>query len=133
MWVTALTSKRSSFRSRYAWQCASYTRAFPSWDSVRSQYFTDSWKDVVFFFFQAEDGIRDLTVTGVQTCALPIYVDVVEPDDGQLPGHVDPGAGRGLEHAQGLGVRGGKDRGRRYRKREQLEGRSEEPSCRERV
>src|SRR2546430_8484735 len=29
-----------------------------------------------FFFFQAEDGIRDLTVTGVQTCALPIYPDV---------------------------------------------------------
>src|SRR3989475_3981330 len=28
---------------------------------------------VLFFFFQAEDGIRDLTVTGVQTCALPIY------------------------------------------------------------
>src|SRR5256886_6654295 len=27
---------------------------------------------VVVFFFQAEDGIRDLTVTGVQTCALPI-------------------------------------------------------------
>src|SRR2546430_3135177 len=27
---------------------------------------------VLFFFFQAEDGIRDLTVTGVQTCALPI-------------------------------------------------------------
>src|SRR5207245_4344219 len=25
------------------------------------------------FFFQAEDGIRDATVTGVQTCALPIY------------------------------------------------------------
>src|SRR2546430_6729406 len=30
-----------------------------------------SWV-LVFFFFQAEDGIRDLTVTGVQTCALPI-------------------------------------------------------------
>src|SRR5256886_7505379 len=28
---------------------------------------------LLFFFFQAEDGIRDLTVTGVQTCALPIY------------------------------------------------------------
>src|SRR2546421_5459966 len=28
---------------------------------------------LVFFFFQAEDGIRDLIVTGVQTCALPIY------------------------------------------------------------
>src|SRR5688572_31500299 len=29
---------------------------------------------IVSFFFQAEDGIRDLTVTGVQTCALPILV-----------------------------------------------------------
>src|SRR5688572_33495156 len=28
---------------------------------------------IFFFFFQAEDGIRDLTVTGVQTCALPIW------------------------------------------------------------
>src|SRR5438094_6134032 len=28
---------------------------------------------IFFFFFQAEDGIRDRTVTGVQTCALPIY------------------------------------------------------------
>src|SRR2546429_1063251 len=28
----------------------------------------------VFFFFQAEDGIRDVAVTGVQTCALPISV-----------------------------------------------------------
>ena len=29
---------------------------------------------VFFFFFQAEDGIRDRLVTGVQTCALPISV-----------------------------------------------------------
>src|SRR5437867_6735788 len=28
-----------------------------------------------FFFFQAEDGIRDRTVTGVQTCALPISIE----------------------------------------------------------
>src|SRR2546429_7255275 len=28
---------------------------------------------VCFFFFQAEDGIRDVAVTGVQTCALPIF------------------------------------------------------------
>src|SRR2546429_9156753 len=27
---------------------------------------------IMFFFFQAEDGIRDVAVTGVQTCALPI-------------------------------------------------------------
>src|SRR5205085_8253179 len=32
-----------------------------------------------FFFFQAEDGIRDLTVTGVQTCALPISPQGVLP------------------------------------------------------
>src|SRR5256886_9692105 len=31
-----------------------------------------------FFFFQAEDGIRDLTVTGVQTCALPILAQPLE-------------------------------------------------------
>src|SRR2546430_16876866 len=30
----------------------------------------------MYFFFQAEDGIRDLTVTGVQTCALPISVEL---------------------------------------------------------
>src|SRR5690349_23197911 len=41
-----------------------------------------------FFFFQAEDGIRDLYVTGVQTCALPIY-----PATGDLGVHVP------LEHA----------------------------------
>src|SRR2546422_8464964 len=30
-----------------------------------------------FFFFQAEDGIRDVAVTGVQTCALPIYCNAL--------------------------------------------------------
>src|SRR5256885_9378511 len=29
---------------------------------------------IMFFFFQAEDGIRDYKVTGVQTCALPIWL-----------------------------------------------------------
>src|SRR2546430_14905249 len=42
---------------------------------------------VFFFFFQAEDGIRDLTVTGVQTCALPISRDRRSP----------PGSGRWRE------------------------------------
>src|SRR2546430_11114331 len=31
-----------------------------------------AWSRLCLFFFQAEDGIRDLTVTGVQTCALQI-------------------------------------------------------------
>src|SRR5260221_3442988 len=34
---------------------------------------SDLAHDSLFFFFQAEDGIRDHCVTGVQTCALPIY------------------------------------------------------------
>src|SRR2546422_6704719 len=33
----------------------------------------------VFFFFQAEDGIRDVAVTGVQTCALPISPSLERP------------------------------------------------------
>src|SRR2546430_5669153 len=36
------------------------------------------------FFFQAEDGIRDLTVTGVQTCALPIWGDSYQSVYAQL-------------------------------------------------
>src|SRR5438105_15961013 len=32
-----------------------------------------------FFFFQAEDGIRDPLVTGVQTCALPIFFNYTQP------------------------------------------------------
>src|SRR5688500_19767346 len=41
----------------------------------------------LYFFFQAEDGIRDYKVTGVQTCALPIY-DMVAytPDQSGLYG-----------------------------------------------
>src|SRR5690606_40136812 len=35
----------------------------------------------VVFFFQAEDGIRDFHVTGVQTCALPIFIDIASELD----------------------------------------------------
>src|SRR5438309_8703359 len=38
-----------------------------------------------FFFFQAEDGIRDGTVTGVQTCALPIFRSTRCPDFWRSP------------------------------------------------
>src|SRR2546430_10610558 len=40
--------------------------------SGRSAGASRGWPWRLLFFFQAEDGIRDLTVTGVQTCALPI-------------------------------------------------------------
>src|SRR5256886_14492322 len=42
-----------------------------------------------FFFFQAEDGIRDLTVTGVQTCALPIWASTVGPELDHTLGALD--------------------------------------------
>src|SRR5205807_7116054 len=48
------------------------------------------------FFFQAEDGIRDYKVTGVQTCALPICEGLAQ-ESARLPGrragvHAVPGA-----------------------------------------
>src|SRR5947209_9051931 len=48
------------------------------------------------FFFQAEDGIRDIGVTGVQTCALPIYVYRM----GTLVQHIDTS----VNHAAGRKV-----------------------------
>src|SRR5256712_13281523 len=81
------------------------------------------------FFFQAEDGIRDLIVTGVQTCALPIFRDrrVVEDHlrvgervpvwQRALSDH-EPGTLRALvepDHDRGECDRGGKRCGRRLR------------------
>src|SRR4030066_277272 len=62
---------------------------------------------VVFCFFQAEDGIRDSSVTGVQTCALPI--------SSQRPGGRDPGS---EDHAPGKTDlrRGGRGEARPARK-----------------
>src|SRR3989441_11577095 len=57
---------------------------------------------VFFFFFQAEDGIRDKLVTGVQTCALPIYLQAEHreaPEDEE----VEP-AGERLAHPRHLGA-----------------------------
>src|SRR2546422_3800243 len=52
-----------------------------------------------FFFFQAEDGIRDVAVTGVQTCALPICrfaFDQVPAGDYTL--YLNPGIGKPFTH-----------------------------------
>src|SRR5947207_8713839 len=53
------------------------------------------FSNLTFFFFQAEDGIRDHCVTGVQTCALPIsaeHVEVCVPEKtaGILPKRPEP-------------------------------------------
>src|SRR2546430_6072931 len=55
------------------------------------------------FLFQAEDGIRDLTVTGVQTCALPIWrgaEDIGRELQGRADPQLDP-AGAGYHVAGG--------------------------------
>src|SRR2546422_10656267 len=54
---------------------------------------------VFFFFFQAEDGIRDVAVTGVQTCALPIYEEWGDPARSFL----EQGAGVLLERLESAG------------------------------
>src|SRR5256885_6260835 len=46
---------------------------------------------LIFFFFQAEDGIRDYKVTGVQTCALPIYAEASPFHRERLRHHVQAG------------------------------------------
>src|SRR5690606_40338154 len=63
------------------------------------------------FFFQAEDGIRDFHVTGVQTCALPIYeLLAIGQRFGACPGFLrlaraDPGAALCLRAELRGGVR----------------------------
>src|SRR5688572_33415570 len=54
------------------------------------------------FFFQAEDGIRDLTVTGVQTCALPIS-QVQEAQAALAEVEVEGSAGGGAVKAKVTG------------------------------
>src|SRR5437667_8147181 len=75
-----------------------------------------SFSDVfIFFFFQAEDGIRDRDVTGVQTCALPIYEPCGHAAGGRCP---SPSPRGGPETP----------RGRRRRERGDAEGKRGLPS-----
>src|SRR5437764_4485098 len=74
-----------------------------------------------FFFFQAEDGIRDTSVTGVQTCALPIFAravsDRVCPGDQPTPRSDTARAIRGLHEDRRGGGRPGRRTGRLSRSR----------------
>src|SRR2546430_12208216 len=87
------------------------------------------WPLHVFFFFQAEDGIRDLTVTGVQTCALPIWPHVLVAADGGRRALERLGEGR-LPDAhspwRGFGPAARLDRARHAKARHRRETRSEE-------
>src|SRR5256886_6861895 len=68
-------------------------RSIAAWEQKRWR--RARWRRACLVFFQAEDGIRDLTVTGVQTCALPICLaeldfprdrfEVIVVDDGGDP------------------------------------------------
>src|SRR2546430_2982015 len=76
-----------------------------------------------FFFFKAEDGIRDLTVTGVQTCALPISLAASD----SVHAATDPASAflalgkhaRGFHGTSGVGPSrpSGRPRGRRSEER----------------
>src|SRR2546430_10011700 len=57
-----------------------------------------------FFFFQAEDGIRDLTVTGVQTCALPICDQIIALDGRPTEGWKNDQAVKELRGEPGTAV-----------------------------
>src|SRR2546430_11055072 len=61
----------------------------------------ESSRSIHLFFFQAEDGIRDLTVTGVQTCALPISLTGGRR---RRAAHARPRRPRGLEHGSRRGA-----------------------------
>src|SRR5437773_11925980 len=71
----------------------------------------------VCFFFQAEDGIRDRDVTGVQTCALPIFEGQPRREDPRDDVGPDVGAERREEH----------------RRRARMDREIGRASCRERV
>src|SRR5437868_15538859 len=55
---------------------------------------------ILLFFFQAEDGIRDRNVTGVQTCALPISCSIAETaiEQARFPGAMPAETRRLVEH-----------------------------------
>src|SRR5262249_59204117 len=79
--------------------------------------------DLVIFFFQAEDGIRDWSVTGVQTCALPIYLPLCPPLRRQELGRVLRTLG-GRRHLGGSGRNALRGQGRSEERRVGKECRS---------
>src|SRR5438094_4051922 len=75
------------------------------WGLSRFRFLVPSRLLLFFFFFLAEDGIRDRTVTGVQTCALPICVGGEEVDRLALA------EGEGERTGAAVGERGGVEAG----------------------
>src|SRR5256885_8398237 len=69
--------------------CASFRCMICSW----RWWIRRSTRRCCFFFFQAEDGIRDYKVTGVQTCALPIYFGIARLAEAEGAGQAMTQAG----------------------------------------
>src|SRR5690349_22995449 len=93
-------------------------------------------RDALIFFFQAEDGIRDLYVTGVQTCALPISPAAEDDPPADESADKPPAAEEGPEFTSSHLLA----RGSVFRRRHRLHGpialyggQIGRASCRERV
>src|SRR5438445_8533280 len=91
-------------------------------------------RDPVIFFFQAEDGIRDIGVTGVQTCALPIskafQVDAIVNNTDFFRGQLEPTRHQVTKITAGRAEKGNVERAFRQRSEERRvgkEGRSRRP------
>src|SRR6266498_5860285 len=82
----------------------------------------------VIFFFQAEDGIRDADVTGVQTCALPICrVVFLHADPGQTGAMAADPSTRPRRRSVGDTANGRRDR-RRYARMAAAPGTAKDPA-----
>src|SRR5256885_4213907 len=74
--------------------------------AARKSFLAGKYRKKMCFFFQAEDGIRDYKVTGVQTCALPILQEAYRREGG-VPARVV----RGLPAPARIGSRQPGERG----------------------
>src|SRR5256885_8036161 len=71
---SSVSSLEGTYLMSVWWFCGPQCwRCLPAVSLISMAMARSRVRNSVFFFFQAEDGIRDYKVTGVQTCALPIY------------------------------------------------------------
>src|SRR5687767_15596673 len=99
--MTPLSLPSRTKHSDRTWKLAQRTPR-PSRCSAAFLFRSRSRSCCLFFFFQAEDGIRDKLVTGVQTCALPISAAGTSYDQVEVTGAVALGGNVTLQLSLGF-------------------------------